>query len=219
MRTPILLVAALTATAVPVALAAPKPPKPPRDAKLTATVKPSSIVFGKFTTIAGNLSSKTANVPVELQADPIPYDGKWVTRGTKNTDAKGDVSFALAPDVNTKLRLQTSGAPKLTSAESALGVKWRVGFRVSDSTPNKGSKVRFSGSVHPMHVGGTVLIQKKTASGFKTVKSTVLKAATATYSTYSARLAIRSTGTYRIRIPADASHLSGLSRTRTLTVG
>jgi hypothetical protein len=216
-------IAALTlslavAVAVPVAIAA-KPPKPPRNAKLTATFKPAAIVFGKFVTISGNLSSNTAGVPVELQADPIPYDGKWVTRGTKNTDAKGNVSFALAPDVSSKLRLQTSAAPRLTSSEATIAVAWRVGFRVSDSTPNKGQRVRFSGSVHPAHAGGTVLIQKRTASGFKTVKSTVLKAATATYSTYSTRLRIRTTGTYRVRVPADASHASGTSRTRTLTVG
>src|SRR5436190_3689151 len=112
MKKIIALTAALAAAAVPVATAA-KPPKPPRNAKLNSTVKPTAITFGKFVTTSGHLTSNTANVPVELQADPYPFDGKWVTRGTKNTDAKGDVSFALAPDLNTKLRLQTSGAPKL----------------------------------------------------------------------------------------------------------
>jgi hypothetical protein len=218
MKKIIALTAALAAAAVPVAIAA-KPPKPPRNAKLNATVKPTAITFGKFVTTTGHLTSNTANVPVELQTDPYPFDGKWVTRGTKNTDAKGDVSFALAPNLNTKLRLQTSAAPKLTSAESTVTVAWRVGLRVSDSTPRKGQSIRFSGSVHPAHPGGTVLIQKRTASGFKTVKSTVLKAATTTFSTYSARMKIRTTGTYRVRIPADASHASGVSRTRTLTVG
>src|SRR3954449_3302556 len=218
MKKIILLAAALAAAAVPASQAA-KPPKPPKNAKLTATVKPTAIAFGKFVTASGHLTSNTANVPVELQADPYPFDGKWVTRGTKNTDAKGDVSFALAPNLNTKLRLQTSGAPKLTSAESTVTVAWRVGLRGSDSTPRKGQSIRFSGSVHPAHVGGTALIQKRTASGFKTVKSTVLKAATSTYSSYSTRMRIRSTGTYRVRIPADASHAAGVSRSRTLTVG
>jgi hypothetical protein len=218
MRKILLLVTALAVTAVPVAIAA-KPPKPPRNAKLTATFKPTTIVFGKFVTIAGSLSSKTAGVSVQLQADPFPYDGKWLTRGTKPTDAQGNVSFALAPDVNSKLRLQTAAAPKLTSAEQVVGVRWRVGLRVSDSTPSKGQSIRFSGSVHPAHVGGTALIQKRTSSGFKTVKSTVLKAATNTYSTYSTRLRIRSTGTYRVRVPGDTTHLAGTSRTRTLTVG
>src|SRR3954452_10431071 len=212
------LTAALAAAAVPVATAA-KPPKPPRNAKLNSTVKPTAITFGKFVTTTGHLTSNTANVPVELQADPYPFDGKWVTRGTKNTDSKGDVSFALAPDLNTKLRLQTTSAPNLTSGETAVTVAWRVGLRVSDSTPRKGQSVRFSGSVHPAHPGGTVLVQKRTASGFKTVKSTVLKAATSTFSTYSTRLKIRSAGSYRVRIPADPSHASGVSRTRTLTVG
>src|SRR3954447_21392876 len=217
MKKIITLTAALAAAAVPVSQAA-KPPKPPRNAKLNATVKPTAIAFGKFVTTSGHLTSNTANVGVEIQADPYPFDGKWLTRGTKNTDAKGNVSFALAPDLNTKLRLQTAGAPKLTSAESTVTVAWRTGLRVSDSTPRKGQSVRFSGSVHPAHPGGTVLIQKRTASGFRTVKSTVLKAATSTFSTYSTRLKIRSTGSYRVRIPADASHASGVSRKRTLTV-
>jgi hypothetical protein len=218
MKKILVLTAALAAAAVPVSQAA-KPPKPPKNAKLTATVKPTAIAFGKFVTTSGHLTSNTANVPVELQADPFPFDGKWVTRGTKNTDAKGDVSFALAPDVNTKLRLQTTSAPKLTSAETTVTVAWRVGLRVSDSTPHKGQSIRFSGSVHPAHPGGTVLIQKRTSSGFKTVKSTVLKAASGTFSSYSTRMRIRTTGTYRVRVPADASHASGVSRTRTLTVG
>ena len=218
MRKIIVLAGALLAAAVPVTLAA-KPPKPPRNAKLNATVRPTAIVFGKFVTTTGHITSNTAGVPVELQADPAPFDGKWVTRGTKSTDAKGDVSFALAPDLNTKLRLQTTNAPKLTSGETTVTVAWRVGFRVSDTTPRKGQSIRFSGSVHPAHVGGTVLIQKRTASGFKTVKSTVLKTATSTYSNYSTRMRTRSTGTYRVRIPADATHASGTSRTRTLTVG
>jgi hypothetical protein len=213
-----LILAAFAAAAVPAALAA-KPPKPPRNATLTETVKPSPIVFGKFATIAGNLSSKTAGVAVELQADPFPYDGKWITRGTKSTDAKGNVSFALAPDVSTKLRLQTAAAPKLTSSEIPLGVAWRVGLRVSDSTPHKGQSIRFSGSVHPVDNGATALIQKKTSSGFKTVKSTVLRNATATYSTYSVRLRIRTTATYRVRVPGGTGHVAGTSRTRRLTVG
>ena len=221
MRRFVLLVLAAAVAAVPAAIAAkpPRPPKAPKNAKLTETVKPSPIVFGKFATISGNLSSKTAGVNVELQADPFPYDGKWITRGTKPTDAKGGVSFALAPDTSTKLRLQTASAPKITSPENTLGVAWRVGFRVSDSTPHKGQSIRFSGSVHPTNVGGTVLIQKKTVSGFKTVKSTVLAAATSTYSKYSTRLRIRSTGTYRVRVPGNSALLSGTSRTRRLTVG
>src|SRR3954447_498386 len=156
MRKVAMLSAIAVIAAVPIAIAA-KPPKPPRNATLTEAVKPNPIVFGKFATISGSLSSKTAGVPIELQADPFPYDGKWITRGTKSTDAKGDVSFALAPDVSTKLRLQTSGAPRVTSAESTVAVAWRAGLRVSDSTPRKGQSVRFSGSVHPAHPGGTVL--------------------------------------------------------------
>ena len=52
-----------------------------------------------------------------------------------------------------------------------------VGFRVSDSTPRAGSRVRFSGTVRPRHNGRRVYVQRKVGTGvFVTIRKTTLEA-------------------------------------------
>jgi hypothetical protein len=98
-------------------------------------------------------------------------------------------------------------------------VRLSVSFKVSDSTPKKGARVRFYGTAAPAHDGKPVLIQKRTASGYKTVtRTTLLDNGTAT-SKYSKRLRIRSSGTYRVVVQSvDQDHDDGASRSRTLRV-
>ena len=94
-----------------------------------------------------------------------------------------------------------------------------VGLKVSDSTPRKGQRVRFRGSVRPKHDGTRVAIQRKRADGtWVTVRSPLLRDAGSGYSTYSKRIRIRRSGTYRTVIAAHADHAEGVSRERTLTV-
>jgi len=94
-------------------------------------------------------------------------------------------------------------------------VRLRVSFSVSDATPKRGARVRFSGTVAPAHAGKPVLIQKKTASGYKTVA----RATTTSTSKYSKSLRIKSKGTYRIVAESlDQDHDNGTSRSRTLRV-
>jgi hypothetical protein len=47
----------------------------------------------------------------------------------------------------------------------------------------------------------------------------LLKATTGNRSRYGTSLVIRRTGTYRVRAGGDGDHLTGTSRTRTLSVG
>ena len=92
-------------------------------------------------------------------------------------------------------------------------------FKVSDVTPRKGARVRFSGTVAPAHDGKPVLIQKKTSTGYKTVaRTTALDNGTAT-SKYSKKLRISRSGTYRVVVQSlDQDHDDGTSRSRTLKV-
>ena len=95
-----------------------------------------------------------------------------------------------------------------------------VGLKVGDTTPRKGQRVRFRGTVRPQHDGRQVAIQRKNADGtWVTVKTPRLRDAGSTYSRYSKRFRIRRTGTYRTVIAAHADHVEGVSRERTLTVG
>src|SRR5919198_1488522 len=86
------------------------------------------------------------------------------------------VAATVTPDSTTHYRVDVK---KAHSAVLTLGVRWKVTRTVSTRHPKRGSRVRFSGTVGPVHTGGTVEIQRLTASGFKTVKTATLTAATA----------------------------------------
>ena len=85
---------------------------------------------------------------------------------------------------------------------------------VSTKRPKRGSRVLFSGLVSPAHVGGTAAIQRRTGGVWKTVKNATLAASTATSSAYSARVRVRSTGTYRVRVEGDGAHDAGNEQPR-----
>ena len=89
-------------------------------------------------------------------------------------------------------------------------------MKVSDKTPRRGQRVRFSGLVTPAHDGTAVKLQRRTRTGWKTRQTLVLAAATplngVARSTYSTRLRVRSTGRYRaVVVPTDGDHLRGKS--------
>ena len=95
----------------------------------------------------------------------------------------------------------------------------KVGVRVSDRTPRRGSRVRFSGSVFPAHDGRTALIQRRTRTGsFRTVVRTRLRDAGTARSTYSRRLRIYRDGVYRVKVAGDGDHANGFSSRKSIDV-
>jgi plastocyanin len=95
----------------------------------------------------------------------------------------------------------------------------RVTLGVSDSTPRRGQRVRFSGSARPQHDGRLVYIQKRTRRGtYRTIARTRLRDAGASRSRYSRRLRIFRGGVFRARVLGDGDHRTGTSRTRRLVV-
>ena len=193
--------------------------KLPKDATLSINVAPSPITFGSTSIVTGEISTKQAGVRVILEVQPHPYTGKFTGTGTAVTDANGSYTFSVSPPTSTRYRVTTEEKPAVTSAEATLLVAWRVGLSVSDRTPSKGERVRFRGAVRPTHTGN-VAIQRKTASGFKTVKTVALKTATgADRSTYSTRIRVRRTGRYRSVVLGDGAHETGYSPLRRLVVG
>ena len=143
----------------------------------------------------------------------------WSDVETKATDAKGDAAFTTRPRRNDSYRAVARTTPEQMSAESLVKVAPLVGFRVSDSTPRAGSRVRFSGTVRPRHNGRRVYVQRKIGTGSfvddpqddpreprpPRPRSTRCGCA-------SARAA-----TYRVRILGHADHAMGISRERVLT--
>jgi hypothetical protein len=212
---PCLLAAA--ALLAPVAASAAKPPKPPGQQGVTLKPAATLITFSHTVVSTASVKGAKAAVNVTLQRRPATST-TWSDVETKPTDPKGDAAFTTRPRVNTYYRAIARTTPEQTSAESLVQVAPLVGFRVSDSTPRAGQRVRFAGTVRPRHNGRRVAIQRKSSTGtWVTVKRARLRAATTRYSKYATRVRVRRTGTYRVRLAPHADHAEGLSRERTLT--
>lgn len=216
---------ALGLALVPVASAAKKAPaKPPAGgAGITLTAKPSIVVYSGVSTLSGRLGGAGAGgVNVRLEQDATrPYGDAYRPAGRVATTANnGSYSIAVKPLVNVQYRVVAQASPPVTSAPKLVLVRPLVGFKLSDSTPRRGSLVRFSGSVFPAHDGRPALVQKRSPSGrFVTVARTSLRDAGAARSSYSRRVRVRSDGVFRVKVPSDADHVNGFSRMRRIDVG
>ena len=125
--------------------------------------------FGKTTTISGRLRVQdNAGKTIELGENPYPFTGnqQFKSVGTTTTDANGDYSFQVAPELNTNYRTRTTDVdPEEVSDAVFVRVKMRITRSVSDRTPDRGEEVTFSGKVRPAHDGMNVLIQRRRPSG------------------------------------------------------
>ena len=198
-----------------------KPPKPPKpNPNLTIKASANAVTFGRTVNLTGTTKNVPAGTTIELQQNPYPFAGFKPTGKTAVVDPSGNWSIAaIQPQVHTQYKVVAKTSPPIESTSVLVRVRLRVSFKVSDSTPKKGSFVRFSGTVAPAHDGKPVLIQRKTSTGYRTVaRTTLLDNGTAT-SKYSKRIRIRSNGTYRVIAQSgDQDHDNGTSRTRTLRV-
>jgi hypothetical protein len=216
-RTSFLVVAALLMAAVS-AVAAPKKPPPGGSGRLSAVARPTPLTFGQGTVVSGKLTgNNNSGHQATLAEDPFPYGDGYTNVATATTAANGDYAFPRRfPATNRNYRVTVQGRQAFTGVR----VRMRVSFAVGDSTPNRGQRVGFTGFVAPKHDGRTALIQRRSATGrWGTVRRTLLTATTGNRSRYSASLVIRRTGTYRVRVGSDGDHITGTSRTRTLSVG
>ena len=193
--------------------------KPPKAGSVTLKTSADQVTFSTPVTLTGKVKGAKGGVVVSLErraADATTF----VAAGTATTDGNGDYSFSQRPSKSSVYRATAATTPPATSPDTAVAVAPLVGLKVGDSTPRKGQRVRFRGTVRPQHDGTRVSIQRKKADGtWATVKTPRLTDAGSTYSRYSKRFRIRRTGTYRTVIAAHADHAESISRERTLTVG
>ena len=192
--------------------------KPPKAGSVTLTASAASVTYSTPVTLTGKVKGAKAGVVVSLERRAA--DGTaFVPAGTATTDGTGSYTFTQRPAKSSVFRATAATTPPATSADTPVAVAPLVGLKVSDATPRKGQRVRFSGTVRPQHDGTRVAIQRKKADGtWATVKTAVLRDAGSAFSRYSKRFRIRRTGTYRTVIAAHADHAEGVSRERTLTV-
>ena len=220
---------ALALVFVPAAVAQnpkkPAPPTPvtPPTTALTLDAKPTTIVYANVTTLSGRLSGRgtVRNVVLRLWRDTTaPYGDSYTrTSTTVKTTNNGRYSLTAKPLVNTQYRVLTNVAPTVASPPKRVLVRIRTGIRLSDSTPRRGSRVRFYGSAFPAHDGRRVTIQRRSPSGrFVTVARTRLRDAGTTKSTYSRRVRVYRDGTYRVKVTGDGDHINGFSRLKNIDV-
>ena len=214
---------ALALSLAPGAVAAKPAPKPaPAASAVTLAAKPAIVVFSGATSLSGRLGgAKADGVTVRLEQDTTrPYgDGYTASGNTTMTANNGRYAFAVKPLVNTQYRVVAQASPPVTSAATLVRVRIRVGLTVSDSTPARGSLVKFSGSASPAHDGRTAYIQRRSSTGrFVTVARTTLRDAGDVKSAYSRRVRVSRDAVYRVKVAGDGDHISGFSRTRSLAV-
>jgi hypothetical protein len=217
MRIRLILVAAVAA--VLVVAADGRAQKPPQAGNLSLKASANQVTYSTPVMLTGKVKGAKAGVVVALERRAAD-ETAFVPAGTATTDGKGDYTFVQRPTESSVFRATAATTPPATSADTAVAVAPLVGLRVSDSTPRKGQRVRFRGTVRPQHDGTRVAIQRKKADGtWATVRSPLLRDAGSRYSTYSKRVRIRRSGTYRTVIAAHADHAEGVSRERALEVG
>jgi hypothetical protein len=185
---------------------------------VTIAATPAKVTFGKPVTIAGQVPG-SPGVKVELEQSPFPFTSPFAKLAEGTTDAAANYAFAVVPAVNTRYHVEAKSSPPATSPDVTVLVRPKVGLRLGDRTPARGQRVRFKGSVLPAHDGQTVKVQRKTSSGWKTLRTPVLKTATPLNGTprskYRTRIRIRRSGAYRtVFSPTDGDHVRGKSRKR-----
>lgn len=191
------------------------------DQKLSIAAQPTTVTFGKEVKITGKLTGgeprDISGQNITLQSDPFPYD-RFEKVATVDTTATGDYTFTIKPLTNAKYRTIAKGG--VESPEVTVPVKVLVTRKVSDTTPNMGARVKFSGKVSPPHDGKVAQIQRRTSSGWKNVAKATLTDGGDAVSNYSKRVRITKSGRYRVRFdPADGDHAAGNSRKVRITVG
>ena len=220
------VIASGTLLAAPLAGAQPpqKPPKQPSGTpSLSIRASATTITFGGTSRLTGRLRGRdNGGQSVALDHNPFPFPA-FVLLTTGRTDAQGDYGFTVRPDRHTKYRARTvPSAPygiPVVSPEVLIRVRLRVGIRLSDATPRRGQRVRFSGTVSPKHNGRAVFVQRRRSDGrWATVARTVTRDAAGDRSSYSRRVRIFRDGLFRVRVRGHADHATGNSRTRSIRV-
>lgn len=194
---------------------------------------PRDVVIDPGDTVTWNNTGGRHNVSFQdgsYTQPPIPQDAPWTVNRTFSTagtfsyvcqnhgSMTGTVYVGTTPPSGGDGTAPGGSLPGTGSPGSLPAMT--VTMRVSDTTPTRGQRVRFRGSVRPQHDGRVVYIERRGSGGrYRRVASTRLRDAGSTRSRYSRRVRIWRSGVYRARVPGDRDHRTGTSRRRSIRVG
>jgi hypothetical protein len=196
---------------------------PPPSAKQTAVSLAASrgvVVIGQSATLTGQVTGRgAAGASVQLESDAYPY-GDFTPLGPAQTStSEGRFRFVVKPSRTTRFRVTARGAKVVASNGVSVAVRKRVTVAVSDLTPARGARVRFSGFVYPRHIGRYVYVQRRAAGRWVNVGRALLRASTVARARYSRIVKVNGSATYRVVAPKDdGDHLAGRSPLRRLVV-
>ena len=194
------------ATVIPADAAKPSP------GALSIGADHSSVKWGAAVTLGGKLTgSNVSGRNVRVEQDPFPL-GSFDNAGSATTNASGDWSLVLKPTANTRYRASVG---KTDSPTVDVLVRPAVTLKLSDRTPRRGQRVRFSGQLCPEHDNVAIVLQRRAKDGWRRVARPVLADVPgAGCSSFARRLRVRRDGAYRARFPGDADHAAAGSRVR-----
>jgi hypothetical protein len=164
---------------------------------------PNPVPFGKPTTLGGILSGTgNAGRSVALQSNPFPYTQGFVTVGNAQvTNAQGGFAFPLLSlPINTQFRVLMTDRPDIVSPIITVFAKVHVTTHHRSHRTRRGKVVRFHGSVLPANDGARFKIQRFHKHHWRTVASGFTHHHSATSSSYSKRVRIRHSGSYRVLV-------------------
>jgi hypothetical protein len=181
---------------------------------LTVSASPNPVVYGGVVTITGALTGPdVAGRTLALQGRPFPFTGPFQQIGNSVlTTPQGAYGFMVTPTVTTHLRVLDPSKRSVTSATVIQSVALATTLHVRRSHRHRG-RLRFSGRVTPARVGNAVLIQRRKRRHWKTVRLTLTRAKTPTYSRFSRRLRPRRGGRFRVVVrTTGGDYVDGVSR-------
>ena len=136
--------------------------KPPKPGSTTLKASAAQVTFSQPVDADRQGQGRQAGVDVTLERRAAD-ETAFVPAGTAMT--RRATATSRSPQRPPKSSVYRVTAATATSPEAAVAVAPLVGLKVSDTTPRKGQRVRFRGTVRPQHDGTRVAIQRKRADG------------------------------------------------------
>lgn len=183
---------------------------------VTLTATPNPLAPGASTALVGQLTgTNNANRDVVLQSNPFPYTQGFANTGNPLvTDALGNFSFAvLSVPLTTQFRVLMPQRQEIASPIVIVGAALQVTTRTKRVERHRHSvSVRFRGDIRPAAAGVRVDIQRLRNDVWTTIAHTRARSESSSSSSYSTRVRLFRSGTFRVVAESDGAFVSGLGR-------